>query len=192
MTVFSDVHSPAIVSLLAEGAVGVIPTDTVYGIVARAGDREAVSRLYAAKHREGKPGTVIAANIEQLAELGVDQEQLEAVAPFWPNPLSVVLPDQPYLEYLDQGKQSLAVRVPSDPHIHSLLLQTGPLLTSSANQPGEPTATSLAEAQAYFGDAVDFYIDGGDIDDAVPSTLIRLKPDSAIEVLRQGAVQLPE
>jgi L-threonylcarbamoyladenylate synthase len=192
MTVLSRTNSVAIISLLAEGAVGVMPTDTVYGIVARAADREAVSRLYTAKHREGKPGTVIAANIEQLVELGIDEDQLQVVAPFWPNPLSVVVPDQPHLAYLDQGKQSLAVRIPSDQQIHDLLLQTGPLLTSSANQPGQPPATTVTEAQAYFGTTVDFYVDGGTTDDVLPSTLIKLRADGAIEILRQGAIQLPE
>ncbi|HVU59881.1 MAG TPA: Sua5/YciO/YrdC/YwlC family protein, partial [Candidatus Saccharimonadales bacterium] len=50
------------------GTVGVLPSDTVYGIMARAADREAVARLYRLKHREHKPGTVIAATIDQLVD----------------------------------------------------------------------------------------------------------------------------
>ncbi len=46
------------------GAVGILPTDTVYGLVARATDKEAVSRLYSLKGRDKKPGTIIAGNIE--------------------------------------------------------------------------------------------------------------------------------
>jgi L-threonylcarbamoyladenylate synthase len=180
----------AIVRLLLGGKIGVMPTDTVYGIVAAAADPAAAARLYQAKHREGKPGTIIAADAQQLIDLGINPEQLAVVAHHWPNPLSVVLSDQPGLEYLDQGKQSLAVRIPSGPAIHELLLQTGPLLTSSANQPGEPPAASIAEAHAYFGDTVDFYVDGGPITETLPSTIIRLNPDSTIEILRQGAVRL--
>jgi len=72
-----------------------------------------------------------------------------------------------------------------------LLKQTGPLLTSSANQPGEPPATNLTEAKAYFADSVDFYVDGGQTEQSTPSTLIRLDPHNRIEILRQGAVVLP-
>ena len=89
------------------------------------------------------------------------------------------------------GKVSLAVRIPADSRIRELLSKTGPLLTTSANQPGEPTATNIAEAQAYFGDGVDFYADGGTIADHVPSTVIRII-DDAIEVLREGAVKIDE
>ena len=180
----------AIVRLLQAGLVGVMPTDTIYGIVAAAANETAVAKLYAAKHREGKPGTVIAADVQQLCVLGIDADQLAQVAHLWPNSLSVVLNDQPGLEYLDQGKHSLAVRVPAKAEIHELLEITGPLLTSSANQPGLPPATTIAEAQEYFGDAVDFYVDGGELLQEVPSTIIRLLDDGEIEVLRHGAVQL--
>jgi len=55
--------------------------------------------------------------------------------------------------------------------------------------PGESPANIVAEAQAYFGDAVDFYVDGGDLSGAAPSTIIRIV-DDAVEVLREGAVKI--
>ncbi len=183
----TDTH---VVELLRRGSVAVVPTDTVYGIVARAEDKQAVAKLYQAKHREGKPGTLIAANIEQLEKLGLDAELLSRVAHLWPNPLSLVLPAGPELAYLHQGGDSLAVRIPKDEGIRILLAQTGPLLTSSANMPGEPPAITLGEAEAYFGDTVDFYVDGGDLSGREPSTVARITDDHAIEVLRQGAARI--
>lgn len=177
--------------LQQRGAVGVIPTDTVYGVVARAADQEAVARLYALKHREGKPGTIIAANLEQLEALGLKHRYLKAVEQYWPGPLSVVIPCGLDLQYLHQGKLSLAVRLPDNQDIQALLLQTGPLLTSSANHPGEPTSINVDQAKEYFGDEVDFYVDGGDLSDYQPSTIIRIV-DDAVEVLRQGAVHVKE
>lgn len=175
--------------LLSAGAVGVLPTDTVYGLVCRAADEEAAVRLYALKSREHKPGTLVAATTAQLVDLGIKARYLKAVEQYWPNPLSVVIPCGPELSYLHQGQHSLAVRIPADAHLRGLLASTGPLLTSSANAPGEPTATNLDEAQAYFGDRVDFYVDGGTVANPVPSTVIRIV-DDAIEVLRQGAVNI--
>lgn len=177
--------------LTLSGAVGVLPTDTVYGLVARASDQQAVQRLYDLKLREGKPGTIIAANIDQLTELGLKARYLKAVEQFWPGAVSVIIPCGPELAYLHEGKFSLAVRIPDNPELLNLLTKTGPLLTSSANHPAEPTATNLHEAQAYFNGNVDFYVDGGDLSDHKPSTIIRIV-DDAIEIIREGAVKIQE
>lgn len=178
--------------LLKAGSLGVIPTDTVYGVVARAGDETAVARLYALKNREGKPGTVIAANIDQLVELGFKRRYLTAVEQYWPGAISVIIPcADPQLAYLHQGRQSVAVRIPEHVALLGLLQKTGPLATSSANKPGEPPAQSIEEARSYFGDRIDFYVDGGDHTNHQPSTIIRIV-DDAIEVVREGAVKINE
>jgi L-threonylcarbamoyladenylate synthase len=179
-------------SLAQPGSVGVIPTDTVYGLAARAADQAAVSKLYKLKNRDNKPGTIIAASIDQLEELGLKRRYLKAVEQFWPGAVSVVIPvADPALEYLHQGKMSLAVRLPDDTKLQKLLTKTGPLLTSSANQPSQPVSTTIEQAKAVFGGQADFYEDGGDLSNRQPSTVIRIV-DDAIEVLRPGAVTLPE
>lgn len=179
-----------IVELLREGAVGVIPTDTLYGVVAQASNEAAVTKLYELKKREKKPGTLIAASIDQLVELGLKKRYLDAVKDYWPNPIGVVIPTGPALPYLHQGKYSLAVRIPADKELRALLESTGPLVTSSANDPGQKPAQTIRQAIDYFGDAVDFYVDGGMLDGAA-STIIRVV-DDAVEVLREGAVTIDE
>ncbi|MEI8338760.1 MAG: L-threonylcarbamoyladenylate synthase [bacterium] len=172
------------------GAVAVIPTDTVYGLVARAQDLVATENLYKLKHREQKPGTLIAANLKQLEDLGLKHRYLKAVEQYWPGALSVVIPcADPNLEYLHQGKQSLAVRLPDHNQLTQLLDKTGPLITSSANNPGEPPAATIAQAKKVFGDKIGHYEDGGDLSNNEPSTVIRII-DDAVEVLREGAVKI--
>jgi L-threonylcarbamoyladenylate synthase len=78
--------------LLKPGSIGVIATDTIYGVVACATDPEAVDRLYRVKSRENKPGTIIAASIDQLVELGLKRRYLTAVEQWWPGALSVIIP----------------------------------------------------------------------------------------------------
>ncbi len=179
------------ITAVQSGAVGVLPTDTVYGIVCRADQPESVDRLYQLKYRENKPGTLIAASLEQLVDLGIPRRYLTAVEQFWPNSISVVIPAGEQLQYIHQGKFSIACRIPAAADVVSVLAQTGPLLTSSANMPGEPPAETVEQAVAYFGDSVDFYVDGGDLSGRDASTVIRMV-DDAVEVLRQGSIQVTE
>lgn len=179
-------------SLLRSGKVGIIPTDTVYGIVASAHNPDAVARMFEAKPREQKPGTVIGASVEQFVELGLKERYMKPVAHYWPAPLSVVVPcTYGTLDYLHMGRGSLAVRVPDDALLREALDISGPLMTSSANAPGEPTATSIAEAIEYFGDQVDFYVDGGELKNRAPSTIVSVE-DDAVAVLRQGSFRIED
>lgn len=180
----------SLANALKPGAVGVLPTDTLYGLVCRAADEEAVRRLYDIKKRDGKPGTVIAADVQQLVDLGIKARYLKPVEHFWPGPISIVIPSHE-LAYIHLGKGSIALRIPKDDELVKLLNQTGPLLTTSANMPGEQPANTVEEAKQYFGDSVDFYVDGGDLSGHEPSTIIRVV-DDAIEVLREGAVKIDE
>lgn len=191
MILFDSILAPPVAAGVLAGQVGIIPSDTVYGLIASAKNEAAVTRLYELKAREHKPGTLIAASVEQLVELGIKRRYLKAVERYWPGAVSVVVPCGPELGYLHQGKNSLAVRIPNDQKLLQLLQQTGPLMTSSANQPGEPPANTVEEAKHYFGDQPDFYADGGDRSGRKPSTVIRVI-DDAIEVIRQGAVEIQE
>ncbi len=189
MTVFHQLTEPAVVAALRSGAVGVLPGDTVYGLMASAGNPDAVTKLFQLKQRENKPGTVIAASVDQLVELGLKRRYLTAVEQYWPGPVSVIIPvdNREELNYLHQGLYGLAVRIPKDDQLLKLLQETGPLMTSSANLAGQPTSTTLRQAQEYFGEKADFYVEGGDLSDRLPSTVIRII-DDAVEVVRQGAV----
>lgn len=188
---YSKLNDPKLLEQLKQGAVGVLPSDTIYGLICLANNQESVERLYSLKKRENKPGTVIAASIDQLVALGLKARYLKPVEHYWPNPISIIIPTGLDLPYLHQGKMSLAVRIPKDEKLQALLRQTGALLTSSANQPDKPPANTVPEAEKYFGDNIDFYVDGGDLSGKPPSTIIRVV-DDAVEVLREGAIKLNE
>ena len=92
MLISNSLVDPDIVKQLRGGAVGILPTDTVYGLVCVAGNETAVARLYGIKSREPKPGTIIAANLQQLSELGIKLRYLKAAEQFWPGRISVIIP----------------------------------------------------------------------------------------------------
>lgn len=191
MIVFSSLDDPKLIELLKQGAVGVIPTDTIYGIVADARNKDAVERLYQLKQRRDdmRSGTVIAASVEQLLSFGIDRAVIKDFVHLWPNPLSIELPLKNDLAHLFQSGPHRAFRVVADPAIQALLAKTGPLLTSSVNRSGEPPATNLAQAQEYFADQVDFYVEGGELADRPPSTVAVVR-DGTLKVVRPGAVTI--
>jgi L-threonylcarbamoyladenylate synthase len=189
--ILNTLSDPRVAEKINQGTVVVIPTDTVYGLACRADNPEAIKQVFALKQREAKRGTVIAASIDQLVDLGVKRRYLKAVEQYWPNPISIEIPLGDELQHLHQGLGHNAFRVTNNAELNALLEKTGPLLTSSVNLTGQPPANTIAEARAYFGDKVEVYVDGGDLSDRLPSTLIRIV-DDAIDVVRQGSIEIDE
>jgi len=180
------------IEILKNSGVGIIPTDTVYGIVCSAFDKEALDRLFKIKGRdENKPPVVLISALSDLERFGavVTKKHSEIIAKYWPGKLTIVFDIDKKFEYLDKGR-GLAVRFPSDENILNFLKQTGPLATSSANTQGQTPAKNITEAEKYFGESVDFYEDGGELD-SEPSTLVKIVGDK-IEIIRQGAVKIVE
>ena len=184
---FTSVTDKKLATLLHGGAIGVLPTDTVYGLVSVIAPQP-IERLYATKPRQSHAGTIIAASVDDLIALGLDETALQHVSHLWPAPLSVVIAAQHIPEFLREERGSLAVRILEDEVLRSLLRETGPLMTTSANKHGGKTAATIAEAQRIFGDSVDFYVDGGDLSNRPPSTIVMVDARGTITALRDGAV----
>ena len=176
----------SIADILMQGGVGVIPTDTLYGLVGSALIPEAVDRIYDLKHRDSKkPLIVLISDLVQLEQFGIELSQglLVQLGAYWPGPYTIILPtldDQ--FEYLSRGTDTIAFRLPSNEELCALISEVGPLVAPSANTEGVPPATTVEQAQKYFGTDVEFYIDGGELDNKA-STILRLDGD-AVEVIR--------
>lgn len=169
-------YQPNLVTALKNGEVAVIPTDTLYGIVASALDPQAVENIYKLRRRNpDKPCIILISDYSDLETLGidVDSDQKKVLDEFWPGPVSMILPTKKDAPYLHRGTKTLAVRLPQNDDLCDFIRQTGPLIAPSVNIEGQPPATTIAEARVYFGDAVSFYIDGG-IREGMPSGLIDL------------------
>lgn len=166
--------------------IGVILTDTIYGLVGSALSEEVVERVYEIKKRNlKKPLVVLISSIDDLKnifEVNLNEQCLKILKEFWPGKVSVVLPCSKF-SYLHRGLNSLAFRVPQKKELRELLKKTGPLFATSANKEGEAPATSIKEAKKYFGKEVDFYVDGG-LPSKEPSLIVRLKNENELEVLR--------
>ena len=201
------------IAILKEGGIGVLATDTLYGLVARALDERAVERVYQAKGRNPeKPCIILIADISDLSKFGVsinewipgqardDVNTRRLINQLWPGPVSIVFStDRADLAYLHRGTGTLAFRQPADAELRELLSVTGPLIAPSANPEGQAPAKTIEKAEEYFsapggsasgGDGVvDFYVDSGPRTTA-PSTLVEVVGEK-VRVLRQGSAIIP-
>ena len=150
--------------VLKAGGVGVLLTDTIYGLVGRALNKKAVEKIYKIKGRNHKkPLIILIASLKDLKRFGVkvDSELIKVLKKFWPGPVSIILPCRSKkFEYLHRGTKSLAFRLPKKRGLIALIKQAGPLVAPSANPEGLPPARNVKEAQKYFGRQVDFYQKG--------------------------------
>ncbi len=174
--------------ILKQGGIGVIPTDTLYGIVCPAMSSSAVQRVYRLRKRSAnKPVIVLAGKTGDLKLFGIKPELKTAriLRRLWPGPISVILPcESRKFRYLHRGRKTIAFRIPADAALRRFLGRTGPLIAPSANTEGKAPAKTIKEAQKYFGRKIDFYIDGGNLK-SKPSSLVSLK-NGKISVIRKG------
>ncbi len=163
--------------ILADNGIGVIPTDTLYGVVGSAFSQKAVEKIYSVKGRdENKPFIILISTIGDLEKFGIEllPGQTEFLNSVWPGAVSLILPClKKEFEYLHRGTNSLAFRLPDDKNLLEFLKKTGPLVAPSSNPQGKVPAHTLGEAKKYFGDNVDFYIDGGE-KNGQPSKIVSL------------------
>lgn len=176
-----------VVQLLKQGKIGVIPTDTIYGIVGSALNPKTVDRIYKLRKRSSdKPFIILLSSLNDLNhfEILLTAKQVKFLNNVWPNPVSCVLPcSSKKFKYLHRGTNSLAFRMPKDEWLLSLLKKAGPLVAPSANYEGEKPSQTIDEAKKYFADKVAFYVDGGKVT-AKPSRVVRLTDDGSFKVLR--------
>ena len=179
---------------IKKGDIAVIPTDTIYGIVASAGNQKAVAELYRIRGRNPKkPCIMLCSAISDLSNLGIDIDALGGVgllSKIWPNPVSVILPcSNKSLVYLHRGTKTLAIRIPKNKKLRDFLKKTGPIIAPSANPEGEAPAKNIKEAKCYFGGKVGVYIEGK-VSKKV-STIISLI-DGQFKMIREGAWRVPK
>jgi L-threonylcarbamoyladenylate synthase len=176
----------AVLKALLDGRPAILPTDTVYGLAA-ANTADAARALYALKGRaKTQPTALVAHSIEALlgAVPELEERILRAVLP---GPLTLVLPN-PALRYTwlaGERPDTIGIRVPAlPPAVRAVLAETGPVLATSANEPGEAAAATLDDVPARIRAACPA-LDAGRLP-GTASTVLDLT-GSEPRVLREGA-----
>ena len=165
---------------LAEGALVALPTETVYGLGARADDEAAVAQIFAAKGRpadhplivhvtDASAVPVFAADVPPLA-----QRLMDAV---WPGPLTLILPRRAGMAAAAAGGQdSIGLRCPAHPVAQALLRSAAArgvrgVAAPSANRFGRVSPTTAEHVRQEFGEDL-LVLDGGPCAVGIESTIV--------------------
>jgi L-threonylcarbamoyladenylate synthase len=185
----------AAASAIRGGGLVLMPTETVYGLAADAGNARAVAAVYEAKGRPSfNPLIAHVADLEMARRIARFDDRAEALARrFWPGPLTLVLPagdTQAVCDLARAGLETVAVRAPAHPLAHALIEAVGgPVVAPSANRSGRPSPTTFADAVEETGAAA-AALDGGPCGIGLESTVVALL--DAPRLLRPGAVTRAE
>ncbi|MDE1917544.1 MAG: threonylcarbamoyl-AMP synthase [Sphingomonadales bacterium] len=179
---------------LMAGDTVALPTETVYGLAARADSAQAVASIYRAKGRpDFNPLIVHVADVaaaQALAEM--DERALTLARAFWPGPLTMVLPRKPgaaLAEAVTAGLSTVALRCPSHPVMRALLERSGLALAApSANRSGGVSPTEAWHVAQSLAGRIGLVIDGGRCDQGLESTILALRAGAGWQILRPGPI----
>jgi len=178
---------------LQAGELVALPTETVYGLAARADSAEAVARIYRAKGRpDFNPLIVHVPDLARAETIACfDERARKLAARFWPGPLTLVLPLRDgagIAPAVTAGLPTIALRCPAHPVMRAVLIESGlPLAAPSANRSGGVSPTRAAHVAASLGSAVGLVLDGGTARTGIESSIVALR-EQGWSLLRPGPV----
>ncbi|MBQ6675695.1 MAG: threonylcarbamoyl-AMP synthase [Ruminococcus sp.] len=179
-------------SLLREGKVVGIPTETVYGLGANALDEFAVKDIFKAKGRpQDNPLIVHIADISKFEVLCYDIPALayKCAEAFWPGPLTMILKKRDIIpDTTSGGLDTVGIRMPSNKTARKIIEYSGlPIAAPSANLSGSPSPTTAMHVFKDMNGRIPAIVDGGMSAVGVESTVIAFENDG-IRILRPGFI----
>lgn len=179
--------------LLNEGQVVAMPTETVYGLAANAYDELAVEKIFRAKGRPQDNPLIV--HIDSMQMLSTVAESVPDIAiqladAYWPGPLTMILKKSDQIPLaVTAGLNTVAVRFPSHKVARSLIHEAQmPLAAPSANLSGHPSPTTANHVFNDLNGKIPAILDGGACEYGLESTVILIKDEENIILLRPGAV----
>lgn len=185
---------PTAKATLRRGGIIAFPTDTIYGLAADVFTPAAIQRIYTIKGRsKEKAIPVLIGTFDQLLPLvqTIDERALRIINAFWPGPLTLVLQKNERIPTELTDYPTVGLRMPNHSFTLSLLKETGPLATTSANLSGAVNPADVEGVIAQLGEQVDLILDGGPTSGPIASTVVDLSGPE-IKILRAGQITLKD
>ena len=182
--------------VLRNGGLVIFPTETVYGIGTNGLDENAIKKLYEVKQRPlNKPNSLLVNNIEMVEKIAknITEVEYKLMEKFFPGSLTIILEKRDIVpDILTSNTNTIGIRMPSGEIAKKLIEFAGvPIATSSSNISGKPSGTNITDIKKDFEGKVDCFIDNGESEIGVPSTVIRII-DNIPHILRQGTISEEE
>ena len=176
---------------MRNGAIAVIPTDTLYGFAVSFDSEEAINKVYKIKNRDSqKPLILFVTSIEDLKDLGLNASEAakQSISKNWPGALTAIL-TKPLDGQLSKFRfPTIGVRAPAHKDLLKLLdVLPTKLLTTSANRSGAPSDINPDNIEKEFHNEIDWLVDDGVLPSGVPSTVVDYSINPP-KILRQGKI----
>ena len=184
--------------ILRHGGLVALPTETVYGLAARADCEEAVQSIYRAKGRPSfNPLIAHVPDLEAAQRIAhFDDHSVQLARAFWPGALTLVLPrrsDARIAPSVTAGLTTAAIRCPAHETMQAVLKACDfPLAAPSANRSGALSPTAPAHVLDSLGTMIDGIIDAGSCSLGLESTIVAVRRGGGWEVLRPGPISEPD
>ena len=187
---YDNLKEPA--QIIKKGGIVIFPTETVYGIGTNGLDKNAIKKLYEVKQRPlNKPISLLVNNIEMVEKIAknITEVEYKLMERFFPGPLTIILEKRDIVpDILTSNTNTIGIRMPSGEIAKKLIeFASVPIATSSSNISGKPSGTNITDIKKDFEGKVDCFIDNGESELGIPSTVIRII-DNIPHILRQGAI----
>lgn len=181
---------------IKEGKIVVFPTETVYAIGVNGLDEKAIKRLYKVKQRDmTKPINLIVSSLEMIEMVAKDITPLEykIIKAFLPGPLTIILKKKDIVpNILTNNGDTVGIRMPlNDIALKLSKYSSLPIAAPSANISNRPSGTNIKSIYNDFYNNVDIYIDDGESELGVASTIVKVE-NNEIKILRQGIITLDD
>ena len=178
-----------IVEYIKDGKIGIIPTDTVYGLVGDAVSDAVIDRIYKIKKRDrSKPLLILVSDTYMLRKYVSITNEIEdrLVNRYWPGKMTLILKKKDTVsDLLTGGKDTIGVRIPDNDDLRDIIRMVGrPVISTSANISGSETITNVKNIEKELAKNVDFIEDGGELV-ASASTIVSAI-NKEFKILRKG------
>ncbi|MFV9676581.1 MAG: L-threonylcarbamoyladenylate synthase [Methanosarcinales archaeon] len=179
------------ITILKNGGTLIYPTETLYGLGADALSEEAVRKVYSIKIRAlSQPLSLAVSSFEMLHEVAyVDSAYLGILKELLPGPVTVLLRKKAIVpDILTAGSDLVGIRFPDNEVALSIITETGPITSTSANVSGKKPPTCVEEVAEEVAEKADITINGGRCKYSMPSTVVVMSREAKeIKILREGA-----
>lgn len=183
-----------IVEVIKNGGVVIMPTDTIYGIIADATNEKAIQKVYEMKKRnENKPMLMLVNGIKMLNQYvsSINDIENKLIDELWPGALTIIFNKKNVSDLLTGGLDTVGIRYPDNELLINIMNELNvPLLSTSVNVSGDASATCIDNINESILNNVDYVYDVGECKGEA-STIVAVK-DSELRVLREGSIKSNE